>query len=575
MIQLPRPKPSDFASLKSLLQEVRDEAGDSTILDDLDGRIRYLETFDWPADGPEQMVEIESVLLALSPTLEEAAQWPTPEPLISTEPAPAMPVALLPQALRAWLIDEAELMSVPLEMIAVPAITALGAATGRSIALYPKQHDSWQIPLTFWSIVVAPPSSLKTPAIEAGTRPLERIASQALSDHETTTVARNILIGQLQDKLSDLQRTARTIPVPSGTEEEIGKLSAELEALQRPAKRYITSDATVEMLGELLRQNPQGLLIKRDELAGLFDSFDRKGREGDRALYLEAFNSKPNFTVDRIARGTLHIPALHISIIGGIQPGKMDAYVLDAISGKRDADGLLQRFQLAIYPERLPEYVHVDRPRDQAASERVDRLTVALTTLDTDAHPAIEHHDGRIPGLRFSADAQFEFNEWLTAHMQRIRSGKLDGYPAFQAHLGKYTDLLGKLALLFHLLDAAETGVLGPVSLDALKLAIRWVEYLEMHARKIYAAELENMPVSVRELATRLRAGDVQDGTSIRDLSRKNWKNLSTREAMATAIEYLTSKHWIRTEEVKGNGRPSTVIRINPALELQLDTLTF
>src|ERR1700737_3806651 len=34
-------------------------------------------------------------------------------------------------------------------------------------------------------------------------------------------------------------------------------------------RRYKTNDSTVEKLGELLRENPAGLLVLRDELVGL------------------------------------------------------------------------------------------------------------------------------------------------------------------------------------------------------------------------------------------------------------------------------------------------------------------
>ena len=47
------------------------------------------------------------------------------------------------------------------------------------------------------------------------------------------------------------------------------------------------NDPTVEKLRELLKDNPRGLLLIRDELSGLLRSFDKQGREGDREFYLE------------------------------------------------------------------------------------------------------------------------------------------------------------------------------------------------------------------------------------------------------------------------------------------------
>src|SRR5262249_35879776 len=76
---------------------------------------------------------------------------------------------------------------------------------------------------------------------------------------------------------------------------------------QRPAaatlRRYKSNDTTIEKLGELLRENPAGLLIVRDELVGLLASWDREGREGDRAFYLDAWNGNTSFHTARTGRG--------------------------------------------------------------------------------------------------------------------------------------------------------------------------------------------------------------------------------------------------------------------------------
>src|SRR3712207_6980715 len=51
------------------------------------------------------------------------------------------------------------------------------------------------------------------------------------------------------------------------------------------------------------------------------------------------------------SRGSIHVPALCISLLGGIQPGPLTKYVGDALSEAEKADGLLQRFQVLVYPD--------------------------------------------------------------------------------------------------------------------------------------------------------------------------------------------------------------------------------
>lgn len=116
-------------------------------------------------------------------------------------------------------------------------------------------------------------------------------------------------------------------------------------------RRYKSNDTTVEKLGELLKDNPTGLLVLRDELVGLMASWDREGREGDRAFYLEAWNGNSSFDTDRIGRGSIFIHNICVSIFGGIQPDKLIGY-LEQASNALANDGMLQRFQVLVYPDR-------------------------------------------------------------------------------------------------------------------------------------------------------------------------------------------------------------------------------
>ena len=41
-------------------------------------------------------------------------------------------------------------------------------------------------------------------------------------------------------------------------------------------RRYLTNDATIEKLGELERDNPNGILLMRDELMGWLAGLEKK-----------------------------------------------------------------------------------------------------------------------------------------------------------------------------------------------------------------------------------------------------------------------------------------------------------
>src|SRR4029077_8054635 len=65
-------------------------------------------------------------------------------------------------------------------------------------------------------------------------------------------------------------------------------------------KRIITNDPTVEKVGRIVLENPKGLMLFRDELAGWIGALDKYGGSGgDRAFYLEGYGGRA-YSVDRI-----------------------------------------------------------------------------------------------------------------------------------------------------------------------------------------------------------------------------------------------------------------------------------
>ena len=126
---------------------------------------------------------------------------------------------------------------------------------------------------------------------------------------------------------------------------------------------------------------------------------DRAGHENDRAFYCEAWNGAGAYTYDRIGRGTLHIRAACLSVLGGMQPGPLERYLRAVFAGRGD-DGLLQRFQLAVWPDGGGRWQNVDRWPNAEARARVkllnqnpnglllfrDELSGFLHTMDRPGH---------------------------------------------------------------------------------------------------------------------------------------------------------------------------------------------
>jgi putative DNA primase/helicase len=321
-------------------------------------------------------------------------------------------------------------------------------------------------------------------------------------------------------------------------------------------------------MAEILRDNPDGVLYYRDELMGWLRSLDKAGREADRAFYLEAWNGNGSFSVDRIGRGSLHVPAVCVSILGGIQPGPLKTYVNDALEESEKADGLLQRFQVLVYPD-LRGYDPVDRWPNLEAKSRAYDVFKSLASLDAKSFGAtVTDEEGEIPHVRFDAAAQEVFDAWRAEFEPRFRGGEFPA--AIESHFMKYRSLFASLALIFEAVDfvGGVEGAGKAVSKYSALRAAAWCEFLESHAMRVYSPTLDVETRAAKTLLDRVHMGDVEHGAKVRDIYRKQWSQLTTPEEVAAAIEVLEEHGWVRlaTAKPKGGGRPSEVLQVHPEI---------
>jgi predicted transcriptional regulator len=490
-------------------------------------------------------------------------EWSDPQPLPKGLPPvePFVP-GLLPPALRPWIMDIAERMQCPPDFPAASAIVALGSVIGRRCGIRPKRQDDWMVVPNLWGAVIGRPGVLKSPAIEEALRPLHRLEVQACEAH-----AAEIKLWQADQEAGSLALTAEKekakAELKKGTktrEEVAATLVALWDGNGEPTRtRYIVNDSTVEKLGELLAGNPTGLLLVRDELVAWLRSFDRDGREGDRAFYLEAWNGNGRFTYDRIGRGTVEIPAACVSVFGAIQPGPLLAYLSrSAFDGAGD-DGLLQRLQVVVWPDLSAEWQNVDRWPDMEAKRVAFETFSRLASLSASTIGATCDSNA-VPFLRFDDEAQDAFDVWRAELERVLRAG--NGHPAWEAYLAKHRKLIPAVALICHLAD----GGTGSVSLAAFKRAELWGEYLKSHAARLYDGLLRRDVSAAKALADRILAGDLGNEFALRDVYRRCWSGISSREAARAAAVVLCDHDWLREAPRAGTGRTATVYLINSKL---------
>lgn len=454
--------------------------------------------------------------------VETADDWPPFVPLASNPPVAKLTQDMLPSSLVGWIWDIAERQDMPPEFVAVPALIAASALVGRRVGVAPKARDDWTEIPNLYGMVVAHSGAGKTPAELEALEPYRELAEKAQN-------------------------------APPG---------------EGPPPPYEVGDATVEVIGVRMEQIKDGraLLVIRSELSGLFAKFSSKGHEGDRAFYLEAHDGKTHHRVDRLSREAVNAVAC-IALYGGIQPGAMARLVTKARSHGSGADGLLQRFGLAVFPDPKLTYRRVDRPPDDEARQRADQALARLLHLDPAQLGASPVGRKKVPALRFAPNAQRVFDEWHDALVVRSRRNDEGHSDAFGSYLAKLRGLAASLALLFHLLDHEGTTSEG-VDRISTDRALAFAAYLEQHARKIYREGDHQRASGARALASLILEGEITSGKSLRDAYHLGRSGLKTRcEAIASA-KILEQRGWLRLEFRQ---RRSIIIRLRPDLAAFLE----
>lgn len=520
---------------------------------------------------PLEASEVAQITQSLSKYQE--ATWQEPMPLPPEARAMKLDRSMLPEPLGAWCADISERMQVPLECVAGSAIAMLSSLIGRKIAIYPKRHDRWVVIGNLWAMIVAPPGSLKTPTFNEvlrllfglDDRSIQKFEEESQKLKELETVAKTEI-----DALKDALKKAVRDGKPDRIEQCKNLLALAVRDLEEKSKitarRYIVNDSTTEMLLTIIRNNPQGIMLYRDELSGWLESMHKSGREGDRQFYLESWAGDASYKTDRISRGTTAVPGLCLSVLGGLQPIVLESYVAAMAKGGKSDDGFLQRFQLLIYPERQKGWKNIDREPDPVAEAAIARIVEAF-----DGIPVPKQTDDGVERLRLGYDdeAQELANQWMEELQQRLEDPSLSHL--FETHLSKYKSLMPSLAALFCLIRAfgSDEGVVPEtIDGDSVKLAIDWCHFLESHAKKAYGEHLEPTKSAARNLLKKIKKKQIKDFDRPRDLYRKRWKGLSTSDEMDSALEMLEKLGWLRVEAINSDGKAIDVIRLHPSLRM-------
>jgi hypothetical protein len=476
----------------------------------------------------------------------DALHLPPPKPLPETlSPVVSFNPAILPDSIRAYVLDTAHRMQCPPEYCAVTALTLMAGLMGHKVRLRPKQHDDWEIVAILWAALIGGPSAMKSPALKSMRFPIDAIEAEARRQHEGAQASYETEAELSEMAKAGAKKKARGF-ADRGDMDAARAVLEGVESAEPPAAplRLTINDATVEKAGELMGESECHLTILRDELAGWLAKMQQEEHASDRAFYLEAFSGDSRFTYDRIGRGTVAIERSALNIVGGIQPSKLAPVVRGASKGTVN-DGLIQRFQLAVWPDAKRQWEWIDRTPDPAAKEQYAQTFYRLHSLELGTDD-----EGNPPCWRFTPDAQAMFVEWATEINRECRGEDMP--PVLAEHLLKMPKTVGSLALLFAVIDGDQ----DEVGETAAARALEWADLLRSHAERLYSAAI-NRGIDGAKLIVK-RRDKLPNPIKPRFIQQKGWQGLDTAEAVREALTVLVDHGYLTEIETPTSGRPKT-----------------
>lgn len=420
------------------------------------------------------------------------------------------PLASLPRIIRDAVELQTKITGVDPAAIAVPMLASFLGVIGASVRV--RVYEGWEEAMAAYCALVVPSGGQKSSTLDFCVR--------ALNDLE------------------------QLFPVP-------------LEGEAR--MRLVTSDPTVEALAKLVSENPRGLIVHRDELAGFYGAIGQYKAKAcaDESFWLTAVDGG-RYVVDRKTTGSYIIPSLILSVIGGIQPT-----ILKTILNRSLVEsGMASRFWY-IYPPRKQQEFKIPSPDAAQAMESVKfQLVLAMQSLRT-----IPIEGAKPFQLQCTLEAQQLLNEYAT--MQEEIGHLLPDVSMERSYRAKSRGWCVRLAGLKALLrstcpvidpkntiDYSGTQITAADMIAGIEMA-SW--QVEENTRLCKALELDDMDGELarkNEIAM-AAIGAGQTGLTVRELCRSS--ALKTEVASDVLESLVKAELWIAEHEPIGSegGRPS------------------
>ena len=222
------------------------------------------------------------------------------------------PVQVFPEWIREFIDEHKQVKKFPVEYTSAGVMAALSLACGNKRYI----DKPYMSKAAIWIALVGKPGVNKTHPLNAALAPFKEIDEKLFNEYE--------LLKRAYDK------------APERSKPDEPKLN-----------QLTVNDTTMEALSRVLQNNPDGVLLHKDELAGWIKEMDRYRQGGGDMENWNSIFSLQQIRVNRASGNNLFVPDPYVSIVGTIQPRVLRNLSPD---GAMIDNGFLDRM-LFVWPE--------------------------------------------------------------------------------------------------------------------------------------------------------------------------------------------------------------------------------
>jgi hypothetical protein len=447
------------------------------------------------------------------------------------------PTRSLPKAVSVLVEEAARAIGCDEAFVSLPLLAVLGSAIGttRRVELKP----GWRALPIVWPVTVAESGSQKSPGADVS---LDHVREREDRLHEEFASE----LSTYEIEVEDYEKSRSAWRNNKKSDDPPPKRPR--EPIQR---RVLIEDATIEALVSALSDNPRGLLVANDELAGWLGGMGRYNGSpaADEAFFLKAYNGRSHNVSRRTGR-SVHIRQAAVWLTGTIQPGVLQR----ALGVERRESGLLARLLLA-QPPRRPKKWTTDTI---GWTTREDFVRVLDNLYGLEHELAAGRPESKV--VRLDRDAETLFVKFFVEHDAEAiqHSGDL------AAAWSKLEETAGRLALILHetRLAAGERVAAEEIDAGSMAAAIELVGWFKHETRRVYRLLAESeTDRAIRQADDRLAAFVAGQAGSVasRDvIAGCRW--IDDAEAAERALQRLVDAgrgRWTTKQTTDRGGRPA------------------